>query len=156
MSVELVKKYFSQWNMEGRVQEFPVSSATVAEAAVALGCKEQEIAKTMAFKIDRHAILIVTAGDAKVDNGKYKAKFHAKAAMLKGDEVEEMTGHPIGGVCPFAPKDGVTVYLDVSMKRFQKVYPACGSANSAIGLSLEELEKYSKFQEWIDVCKDWE
>lgn len=156
MSVESVRKYFSQWNMEDRVLEFPVSSATVAEAAVALNCKEQEIAKTMAFKVDGHAILIVTAGDAKVDNGKYKAKFHTKAAMLKGAEVEELTGHPIGGVCPFGVDGSVQVYLDVSMKRFAQVYPACGSPNSAIGLTMEELEKCSGYEEWVDVCKGWE
>ncbi len=155
MSVETVRNYLKQWNAQDRIMEFPVSSASVAEAALAIPCEEKEIAKTMSFKMDDRAILIVTAGDAKIDNAKYKAAYHKKAAMLKSDELEPMTGHPAGGVCPFATKAGVTVYLDESLKRFAKVYPACGSTNSAIELSLEELETYSGYQEWVDVCKDW-
>lgn len=153
MSVETVRNYLKQWNAQERVMEFPVSSASVAKAAIAIHCEEKEIAKTMSFKLEDRVILIVTSGDAKIDNTKYKAVFHKKAVMLKSDELEQMTGHPAGGVCPFSTKAGVMVYLDKSLKRFTKVYPACGSANSAIGLSLEELETYSGYQEWIDVCK---
>lgn len=156
MSLESVKKYFSQWGIENRIWEFPASSATVAEAATAIQCEEKEIAKTISFKVGESAILIVTAGDAKIDNTKYKAYFHSKAVMLKGEEVETIIGHPIGGICPFGINEGVTVYLDESLKRFDKVCPACGSRNSAIRLSIEELEKYSNFKTWIDVCKDWE
>lgn len=155
MSLESVKSYFKKWNMEDRIKELPISSATVEEAAIAINCKEKEIAKTMSFKINDKAILIVMAGDAKIDNSKYKAQYHTKAVMLKGDEVQQMTGHPVGGVCPFGISDDIAVYLDESLKRFEKVYPACGSRNSAIGLSLEELEKYSCYKEWIDVCKGW-
>ncbi|MGN0383100.1 MAG: YbaK/EbsC family protein [Eubacterium sp.] len=153
MSLETVRNYFKQWNMEERIMEFDSSSASVAEAAQVLHCEEKEIAKTMSFKVDGKAVLIVMAGDTRIDNSKYKAQFHTKAVMLKGEEVEEMTGHPIGGVCPFGVKEGVQVYLDESLKRFSKVYPACGSRNSAIGLSVEELEKYSNFLAWIDVGK---
>lgn len=156
MSLESVKSYFKKWNMEDRIKELPVSSATVEEAAIAINCEEKEIAKTMAFKIDDKAILIVMAGDAKIDNSKYKAQYHTKSVMLKADEVEQITGHPSGGVCPFGISDDIEVYLDKSLKRFAKVYPACGSRNSAIGLSLEELETYSNYKEWIDVCKGWE
>lgn len=155
MSLESVKNYFKKWNMEDRIKELPISSATVEEAAIAINCEEKEIAKTMSFKINDKAILIVMAGDAKIDNSKYKAQYHTKAVMLKGDEVQQMTGHPVGGVCPFGISDDIAVYLDESLKRFEKVYPACGSRNSAIGLSLEELEKYSCYKEWIDVCKGW-
>lgn len=153
MSIEKVKQYFKQWGMEDRIREFPVSSATVADAALALHTEERRIAKTMSFKLDEKAILIVTAGDARIDNRKYKEYFHKKAVMLKPDEVEAMIGHPVGGVCPFGIHDSVTVYLDVSLKRFQTVFPACGSGNSAIELTIPELEKYSLFSEWIDVCK---
>ncbi len=156
MSLESVKSYFKKWNMEDRIQEFPISSATVEEAAVAIHCQEKEIAKTMSFKIADKAMLIVMAGDAKIDNSKFKAQYHTKAVMLKGDEVEHLTGHPAGGVCPFGLNNDIEVYLDNSLKRFEKVYPACGSRNSAIGLTLEELEKYSNCQEWVDVCKGWE
>ncbi len=156
MSLESVKSYFKKWNMEDRIQEFPMSSATVEEAAVAIHCQEKEIAKTMSFKIADKAMLIVMAGDAKIDNSKFKAQYHTKAVMLKGDEVEQLTGHPAGGVCPFGLSNDIEVYLDNSLKRFEKVYPACGSRNSAIGLTLKELEKYSNCQEWVDVCKGWE
>lgn len=155
MSIERVKKYFREYGMEGRVLEFEVSSATVELAAAALHCEPQRIAKTLSFKVDGHAVLVVAAGDAKIDNPKYKAQFGAKAKMLAPDEVERMVGHGIGGVCPFALEEGVKVYLDVSLKRFETVFPACGSANSAIELTIPELEEYSGYVEWVDVCKGY-
>ena len=155
MSIEKVKDYFRQYGMEGRVLEFPVSSATVELAAQALGCKPGRIAKTLSFLVGARAVLIVAAGDAKVDNHKYKAQFGVKAKMLSADEVTELVGHAVGGVCPFAVNEGVTVYLDESLKRFDTVYPACGSSNSAIELTIPELEQYSGFAGWIDVCKGW-
>lgn len=155
MSIEKVKDYFRQYGMEGRVLEFPVSSATVELAAQALGCEPGRIAKTLSFLVGVRAVLIVAAGDAKVDNHKYKAQFGVKAKMLSADEVTELVGHAVGGVCPFAVNEGVTVYLDESLKRFDTVYPACGSSNSAIELTIPELERYSGFAGWIDVCKGW-
>ena len=139
--------------MDNRVQEFEVSSATVELAAKALNCKPERIAKTLSFKVDEQPILIVVAGDAKIDNAKYKAKFNKKAKMLAFEEVETIIGHAVGGVCPFAINDGIKVYLDESLKRFETVYPACGSSNSAIELTIEELEKYSNYISWVDVCK---
>lgn len=141
--------------MESRIREFTVSSATVALAAEALHCEPCRIAKTLSFKVNNSPILIVTAGDAKIDNAKYKAQFGVKAKMLSPEEVSELVGHSVGGVCPFAVNEGVAVYLDQSLRRFQTVFPACGSSNSAIGLTIEELETYSSFSEWIDVCKEW-
>ena len=141
--------------MEGRELEFPVSSATVELAAQALGCEPGRIAKTLSFLVGARAVLIVAAGDAKVDNHKYKAQFGVKAKMLSADEVTDLVGHAVGGVCPFAVNEGVTVYLDESLKRFDTVYPACGSSNSAIELTIPELEQYSGFAGWIDVCKGW-
>jgi prolyl-tRNA editing enzyme YbaK/EbsC (Cys-tRNA(Pro) deacylase) len=155
MSIESVKEYFKQWNIQDKIQEFDVSSATVELAAQAVGCNPERIAKTLSFKIDERAVLIVVAGDAKVDNQKYKAQFATKAKMLSPDEVIDFVGHAIGGVCPFGINEGVTVYLDESLKRFETVYPACGSSNSAIELTIEELGKYSKFSSWVDVCKGW-
>jgi len=155
MAIEKAKEYFNQFGMAGRVQEFTVSSATVELAAQALNCEPCRIAKTLSFLVDGHAILIVAAGDAKIDNPKYKAQFGTKAKMLTPDEVETLIGHAVGGVCPFGINDGVTVYLDESLKRFDTVFPACGSSNSAIELSIEELEKYSGYQSWVDVCKGW-
>lgn len=155
MSIEKVKDYFRQYGMEGRVLEFPVSSATVELAAQALGCEPGRIAKTLSFLVGDRAVLIVAAGDAKVDNHKYKAQFGVKAKMLSADEVTELVGHAVGGVCPFVVNEGVTVYLDESLKRFDTVYPACGSSNSAIELTIPELERYSGFAGWIDVCKGW-
>lgn len=155
MSIEKVKDYFRQYGMEGRVLEFPVSSATVELAAQALGCEPGRIAKTLSFLVGARAVLIVAAGDAKVDNHKYKAQFGVKAKMLSADEVTELVGHAVGGVCPFVVNEGVTVYLDESLKRFDTVYPACGSSNSAIELTIPELERYSGFAGWIDVCKGW-
>lgn len=154
MSIENAKAYLRKWNIENRVMEFPVSSATVTDAALALHTEEQRIAKTLAFMVDKQPILIVAAGDARVDNKKYKNTFQKKASMLKPDQVLEIIGHPIGGVCPFGIKEGVLVYLDVSLKRFETVFPACGSANSAIELTIPDLEKYSGFQAWVDVCKE--
>ncbi len=156
MSIEKVREYFKQKGIEDRVREFDISSATVELAAKALGCAECRIAKSMSFKIEDKAIIIVTAGDVKIDNAKYKAKFHIKAKMLQYDEVERMIGHKVGGVCPFAINSDVMVYLDESLKRFETVFPACGSSNSAIELTISELEEHSNFREWIDVCKPME
>lgn len=156
MSVEKVKTYFKQFGMEDRVQEFQVSSATVELAAAALGCEPCLIAKTLSFMVENKPILIVAAGDAKVDNKKYKAQFGTKAKMLTPEEVTELVGYAVGGVCPFDVNDGVTVYLDDSLKRFETVFPACGSSNSAIELTIPELEIYSSFDSWVDVCKGWQ
>lgn len=153
MAIEKVREYFKKHGMDNRVQEFEVSSATVELAAKALNCKPERIAKTLSFKVDEKPILIVVAGDAKIDNAKYKSKFNKKAKMLAFDEVEVIIGHAVGGVCPFATNDGVGIYLDESLKRFETVYPACGSSNSAIELTIEELEKYSNYISWVDVCK---
>lgn len=155
MAIEKVKEYFAQYGMEDRVLEFPVSSATVELAAQALGCEPCRIAKTLSFLVGDRAVLIVAAGDAKIDNPKYKAQFGAKAKMLTPDQVVELIGHAVGGVCPFAVNDGVAVYLDVSLKRFDTVFPACGSSNSAIELTIPELERYSGSTVWVDVCKGW-
>lgn len=156
MAIEVVRNYFKGYDMEDKILEFPVSSATVELAAQALGCEGARIAKTLSFKKDDSCILIVTAGDAKVDNSKYKAQFGLKAKMLTPDEVVEFTGHEVGGVCPFGIiNPNVKVYLDVSLERFEIVYPACGSSNSAIPLSVDELYKYSNSVERINVCKGW-
>lgn len=155
MAIENVKTYFRQFGMEEKVLEFAVSSATVELAAEALHCEPQRIAKTLSFLVAERPVLIVAAGDAKVDNHKFKEQFATKAKMLSPDQVEEMVGHAVGGVCPFAVKDGVTVYLDVSLKRFETVFPACGSANSAIELTIPQLEQYSGYTEWVDVCKGY-
>lgn|SRR5690554_2903049 len=153
MSVEKVKGFFAQYGMENRIKEFSVSSATVELAADALECEPCRIAKTLSFMVGSKPILIVAAGDAKIDNRKYKAQFGTKAKMLKPDDTVSLIGHPVGGVCPFAVNEGVTVYLDISLKRFDTVFPACGSSNSAIELTIAELEKYSSYLSWIDVCK---
>ena len=155
MAIEKVKAYFRKYGMEERVQEFDESSATVELAAKALHCEPQRIAKTLSFMLANGAVLIVAAGDAKIDNPKYKAKFGKKAKMLSPDEVETLVGHAVGGVCPFAVNGGVEVYLDVSLKRFGTVFPACGSSNSAIELTIPELEEYSGYVEWVDVCKGY-
>lgn len=156
MSIEAVKAYFQTFGMEDRILEFPVSSATVELAAQALNCAPARIAKTLSFKVDDAPILIVAAGDAKVDNSKFKGQFHTKAKMLTADEVPQLIGHAVGGVCPFAVKEGVAIYLDESLKRFQTVFPACGSGNSAIELTIPELEQYSGSSQWLDVCKGWQ
>ncbi len=156
MAIEKVKSFFKEHNMDERIQEFPVSSATVALAAEALHCEPQRIAKTLSFLIDGQPVLVVAAGDTKIDNPKYKAQFGAKAKMLTPEEAETLVGHAVGGVCPFAVNTGVKVYLDVSLKRFDTVFPACGSANSAIELTIPELEQYSGYVSWVDVCKGYE
>lgn len=154
MSIERVRAYLRERNMEDRVQEFEVSSATVELAAQALNVKGQRIAKTLSFHVDDHVVLIVAAGDAKIANPKYKAQFHTKAKMLSHEEAETLIGHAVGGVCPFAVNEGVDVYLDESLKRFETVFPACGSSNSAIELTIPELEaNCDHFQGWVDVCK---
>lgn len=155
MAIEKVKAYFRQYGMENRVQEFPVSSATVELAAEALHCVPCRIAKTLSFLVGGSPVLIVAAGDAKIDNPKYKAQFAAKAKMLTPEEAETLVGHAVGGVCPFAVNPGVKVYLDESLKRFETVFPACGSGNSAIELTIGELEAHSGFTAWVDVCKGW-
>ena len=156
MGIEAVKEYFAQYGIADRVREFDESSATVELAARALGCEPKRIAKTLAFMVDGRAILVVAAGDAKIDNPKYKAQFGTKAKMLTPEETVILVGHPVGGVCPFGIKPGVAVYLDVSLKRFPTVFPACGSSNSVFELSIEELERYSNCTAWIDVCKNWQ
>jgi prolyl-tRNA editing enzyme YbaK/EbsC (Cys-tRNA(Pro) deacylase) len=156
MAIENVKSYFEKFNMASRIREFEVSSATVELAAAALGCEPQRIAKTLSFLVEGRAILVVTAGDGRIDNKKYKTRFGVKAKMLAPDETIDLIGHAVGGVCPFAVKEGVVIYLDESLKRFKTVFPACGSGNSAIELTIEELEKYSNYSAWVDVCKDWE
>lgn len=155
MSIERVRAYFGEFGMEGRILEFPVSSATVELAAQALNCEPARIAKSLSFSVGGAPILVVTAGDARVDNAKFKARFGVKAKMLSREDAEALIGHAVGGVCPFAVKEGVAVYLDASMKRFATVFPACGSSNSAIELTIPELETYSGFADWVDVCKDW-
>ena len=153
MAIEKVREYFKNIGIEERILEFDVSSATVALAAEAVGCEPERIAKSLSFKVDDKAVLVVAAGDAKIDNPKFKAEFATKAKMLTPDEVLEMVGHAVGGVCPFAVNEGVAVYLDESLKRFESVYPAAGSSNSAIELKISELEEYSGYIKWIDVCK---
>ncbi|MBT2287475.1 YbaK/EbsC family protein [Paenibacillus polymyxa] len=155
MAIERVKDFFKQYGMDSQIKEFDVSSATVDLAASALGCEPERIAKTLSFMLNGQAVLVVAAGDAKVDNKKFKEYFKTKAKMLSPEEAIDMVGHAIGGVCPFAIKNDVSVYLDISLKRFETIYPACGSSNSAIELTIKQLEKYSSFSEWIDVCKGW-
>ncbi len=156
MAIERVKEYFKQWNMENKIMEFDVSSATVELAAQAVGCEPKRIAKTLSFMVGEGPILIVVAGDAKIDNVKYKAEFSTKAKMLTPEEAVAFIGHAVGGVCPFGINEGVAVYLDESLKRFNTVFPACGSGNSAVELTIGELEKYSNYSAWVDVCKAWE
>ena len=156
MAIEKVREFFRQYGLEGRILEFTVSSATVELAAEAVGCEPKRIAKTLSFMTEEGPILIVAAGDAKIDNPKYKAQFHTKAKMLTPDEATELVGHSVGGVCPFGINDGVSVYLDRSLQRFETVFPAAGSASSAIELTLPELEQYSGSKGWIDVCKCWQ
>lgn len=153
MAIDQVRSFFKEQGIEDRIQEFEVSSATAQLAAQALNCEPCRIAKTLSFMVDEKPILIVAAGDAKIDNPKYKAQFNTKAKMLSPEEAEMLVGHAVGGVCPFGINEGVTVYLDESLKRFETVFPACGSSNSAIELSIPELEKYSHFIQWIDVTK---
>ena len=157
MSIQKVRAYFETLGIADRIREFDVSSATVELAAVAVGVEGARIAKSLSFKVNEEPIIIVAAGDAKVDNAKYKAQFHTKAKMLTHEEAHTLIGHDVGGVCPFALPENVKVYLDVSLKRFETVFPAAGSDSSAIELTCEELERYSSnFQAWVDVCKGWQ
>lgn len=156
MSIELVRSFFRPLGREQDILEFDVSSATVELAAQAVGVIPARIAKTLSFLVEDGCVLIVAAGDAKIDNPKFKAMFHTKAKMLTPEQVTEFTGHAIGGVCPFGNPHGVKTYLDVSLRRFDTVYPAAGSSNSAIELTCDELEQYSNSLGWIDVCKAWQ
>ena len=156
MAIEKAKEYLKKYGLDDKVMEFDVSSATVDLAAQALGCEGKRIAKSLSFMVDDKAILVVAAGDAKVDNPKFKAQFHTKAKMLSPEQCENMVGHAVGGVCPFGINDDVKVYLDESLKRFETVYPACGSSNSAIELTPAKLEEVSECEGWVDVCKNWE
>ncbi len=153
MSIEKGRAYFRALGIEDRVLVFDVSSATVELAAKAVGVEGARIAKTLSFKTPEGCMLILAAGDARIDNHKFKERFHMKAKMLTADEVLELVGHPVGGVCPFGCNEGVPVYLDESLRRFETVFPAVGSANSAIELNLDELYRYSKALDWVDVCK---
>ncbi len=153
MSIEKVREYFRGYGIEDRVLEFDVSSATVELAAQAVGTEPARIAKTMSFMVGDQPILILLAGDVKIDNPKYKAQFHTKAKMISFEDVEKVIGHGVGGVCPFAIIDGIDVYLDESLKRFETVFPAAGSSNSAIELTIPELEKYSNYKIWVDIAK---
>ena len=153
MSIEKAKIYLKQFALDGNIMEFNVSSATVKDAAIAVGCTEGEIAKSLTFLVDGNPIMIVVAGDAKIDNAKYKAEFHTKATMIPFDDVERLVGYAVGGVCPFGINQDVKVYLDISLKKYDIVYPAAGNDKSAVKLRLEVLEKTSKFLKWVDVCK---
>ena len=153
MSIDKVRNYFKEYKIENNIIELSTSTATVKEAAESLGTEECRIAKSLSFIVEDKPIIIVVAGDAKIDNSKYKGYFHNKAKMIPFEEVNNLIGHNPGGVCPFAVNEGVTVYLDESLKRFDYVYPACGSSNSAIKLTIDELEKYSNYTTWVDVCK---
>ncbi len=150
---EKAKKHLEKYELDNRIIEFSTSTATVALAAAALGITEGEIAKTMAFMVGNEAILVVVAGDKRIDNAKYKAKFHVKAKMISYDEVEKIVGHAGGGVCPFGINDNIKVYLDESLKVYEYVYPACGNAASAVKLLISELEVASNYIEWVDICK---
>lgn len=152
MAFDVAKAYLAERGYADRVQEFTVSSATVELAAAAVGTEPAKIAKSMAFNVNGTAVMVLCAGDVKINNRKYKEFFHVKAKMLSPDELVEMVGHEMGGVCPFGICDGVDVYLDESLKRFDYVYPACGSANSAVQLTVEELEDVSECKGWVDVC----
>lgn len=153
MAFDKAKEYLKQFGLDTHVKEFETSSATVELAAQAVGCEPARIAKTLSFQVGEEAVLIVAAGDARIDNGKYKGFFHTKAKMLAFEEVERLIGHAVGGVCPFGINEGVKVYLDESLKRFDIVYPACGSDNSAVELTIAQLEEASRYDAWIDVCK---
>jgi len=156
VAIEVVREYFKQFNRENHIIEHQQSTATVQEAADALNVIPARIAKTLSFKVNDEAILIVAAGDAKIENAKFKAQFGTKAKMLTPDEVLQITGHAVGGVCPFGLTTDVPVYLDASLKRFTTVFPACGSSNSSIELSIPELEQFAKVRAWVSVTKDWD
>lgn len=153
MSLVKAKEYLKKYGLENKIMEFDVSSATVVGVANAINCKEEEIVKTLSFIVGDKPILIAVAGDSKIDNSKFKTEFHTKAKMIPYDNVEKLIGHAVGGVCPFGINENVDVYLDNSLKRFETIYPACGSSNSAVKLTLNELEKTSNYKKWIDVCK---
>ena len=153
MSIERARAHLRKHGLEDRIQEFTVSSATVALAAEALGCEPARIAKSLSFEKGESAILVIAAGDARIDNAKFKQRFGVKAKMLSAEKVEPLIGHGVGGVCPFGVNEGIEVYLDESMKRFETVYPAAGTAASAVHLTLEELERASEARGWVDVCK---
>lgn len=154
MSLKRAKEYLKEFGFEDRVMEFPISSKTVKEAAIAIGCREEEIGKTLSFLVGDKPILIVVAGTSKIDNHKYKEEFSVKAKMVPVEILLEVIGHEAGGVCPFGINDGVEVYLDKSLKRLENVYPACGSSNSGVKLTVDELERISNIKGWVDVCKD--
>lgn len=156
MSIDKVRAYFAPLGRQSDILEFPVSSATVELAAQAVGVIPARIAKTLSFLVEDRCILIVAAGDARIDNSKFKHLFHTKAKMPTMEQVSTLTGHAVGGVCPFANPAGVDTYLDISLKRFATVFPAAGSSNSAIELTCNELEYYSHSKAWIDVCKNWQ
>ena len=155
MSIDKVSAFFKQYGMEERIREFEVSSATIKLAAEVLHCDQKKKKKTLSFMVNENPILIVAAGDARIDNHKYKEQFGTKAKMLTPEETVSLIGHAVGGVCPFAVNKDVSVYLDISLQRFDTVFPACGSSNSAIELTIDELERYSSFVAWVDVCKSW-
>lgn len=154
MAINKVKEYFKQYNLNNKIIEFDSSSATVELAAKLLNCEQGRIAKTMSFLVNDKPILIVLAGDIKIDNSKYKSEFHTKAKMIPFDDVEKIIGHAAGGVCPFGINEGISVYLDKSLKKYETVFPACGSSNSAIELTIKELEETSKYLKWVDVGKE--
>lgn len=156
MSPNRVIKKFVELGLEDRIREFEEGTATVIAAAEALGCEPKRIAKSLSYIVGEEAVIVVAAGDARVDNRKYKDFFGAKAKMVNADELVELIGHPLGGVCPFELVEGVKVYLDRSLKRFETVFPACGADNNTVELTLDELEEYSDAVEWVDLCKDWE
>ncbi len=156
MSIEKARAWLAQFGADGRILELEQSSATVALAAEALGCAPERIAKTLSFMLDTHPVLIVAAGDARIDNHRYKAQFGCKAKMLSAEQAAELVGHAVGGVCPFGVNEGTKVFLDESLRRFETVFPACGSSNSAIQLTIPELEKFSASLGWVNVCKDWQ
>lgn len=153
MSVEKAMAYLESMGLDGKVRIFDQSSATVELAAQALGCEPARIAKSLTFMVDGAAVMILAAGDMRIDNGKYKAEFGTKAKMLSAAEVDEFIGHSVGGVCPFGINAGVRVFLDESLRRFDVVFPACGGSNTAVELTIAELEKASGFEKWVDVCK---
>ncbi len=155
MSIERVRAYLQPLGLANKILEFPVSSATVELAAQAIGCEQARIAKTLSFLVEDNPVLIVAAGDTKVDNSRFKAQFHTKSKMLSPEQTEALVGHAVGGVCPFAINQGVQVFLDESLRRFDTVFPACGSSNSAIELTIPELEQFSNMVQWVDVCKGW-
>ena len=154
MSLLKAREYLKNYGLDSKIMEFEVSSATVIEAAKAINCEEEEIVKTLSFIVDNKPILIAVSGNSKIDNTKFKAEFHTKAKMIPFNEVEELVGHAAGGVCPFGINENVDVYLDKSLKKYEIVYPACGSSNSAVKLTLQELEKTSNYKKWVDVCKE--